>query len=80
MGGGCHDPWEEVVTSFNSTCLSVARMKLAWQSKEVGKPRWIVTSTAPDSKVALVTSALEKQVPSTGIFSEPGVAVNLYLW
>ena len=55
-------------------------MKLAWQSKEVGKPRWIVTSTAPDSKVALDTSALEKQVPSTGIFSEPGVAVNLYLW
>ena len=55
-------------------------MKLAWQSKEVGKPRWIVTSTDPDSKIVLVTSALEKQVPSTGIFSEPGVAVNLYLW
>ena len=54
-------------------------MKLAWQSKEVGKPRWIVTSTDPDSKIVLVTSALEKQVPSTGIFSELGVAVNLYL-
>ena len=39
-------------------CLSVARMKLAWQSREVGRPRCKVTSTSPDFKALLLTSAL----------------------